>query len=116
MYYMKKTTVAPLSPRVVAIPSSELLIQQATIKQNMGLYKSPRVEMVEKFLQNYGEKRPIPVAVILPVILMNYGEVEFQEAQTWFEEGEAEFISKCEKLEKTRKGVTDVISRTPLSR
>ena len=50
----------------------------------MGLYKSPRLEMVEKFLTNYG-KRPVPLEDMLPVTLMNYGRVEFEEAQTWFE-------------------------------
>jgi SAM-dependent methyltransferase len=85
---MKKLTVARSSTRVVAIPSSEPLTQEAAMRQNMGLYKSPRVEMVEKFLAKDGEKQPIPVEDMLPVTLMNYGEVEFEEAQTWFEEGE----------------------------
>jgi cyclopropane fatty-acyl-phospholipid synthase-like methyltransferase len=86
--YMKKTIIARLSTRVLAIPSSESLTQGATMRQNMGLYKSPRAEMVEEFLTKYGEKQPIPVEDMLPVTLMNYGEVEFEEAQTWFEEGE----------------------------
>ena len=85
---MKKTPVARVSSRVVAIPNAEPHTQELTIKQNMRLYKSPRVAMVEHFLQQYGEKRPIPVEDMLPVTLMNYGQVEFQEAQTWFEEGE----------------------------
>jgi SAM-dependent methyltransferase len=72
----------------MAISSSEPLTQETTMRQNMGLYKSPRVKMVEKFLTEYGQKRPIPVEDILPVTLMNYGEVEFEEAQTWFEGGE----------------------------
>ena len=54
----------------------------------MGLYQAPRVALVEQFLQQYGERRPIPVAEILPVILMNYGETEFHHAQTWFDSGE----------------------------
>jgi len=82
---MKKPTVVRLSPRVVA---SEPLTLETTLKQNMGLYRSPRVEMVEKFLKRYAEKQPIPVEDMLPVTLLNYGEVEFKEAQTWFEEGE----------------------------
>jgi SAM-dependent methyltransferase len=65
----------------------EPVTKETTMKQNMGLYKSPRVEAVEKFLQQYGEKRPIPIADILPIVLMNYGEVEFEKAQQWFEEG-----------------------------
>jgi SAM-dependent methyltransferase len=73
---------------IPSIHEREPFTQETTIKQSMGLYKSPRVEMVQKFLQEYGEKRPIPVADILPVVLMNYGEEEFQEAQTWFEEGD----------------------------
>jgi hypothetical protein len=85
---MKKTPVARVSPRVVAIPHAEPHTQEPTIKQNMRLYKSPRVAMVEQFLQQYGEKRPIPVEDMLPVTLMNYGQVEFQKAQIWFEEGE----------------------------
>jgi SAM-dependent methyltransferase len=63
------------------------LTQETAMKQNMGLYKSPRVEAVEEFLQQYGEKRPIPIADILPIVLMNYGEAEFEKAQRWFEEG-----------------------------
>jgi 2-polyprenyl-3-methyl-5-hydroxy-6-metoxy-1,4-benzoquinol methylase len=82
----EKTTVAQLSFRVMAIPTP--FTQEATMKQNMGLYKSPRVEAVEKFLQQYGERRPIPTADILPIILMNYGEVEFYKAQAWFEKEE----------------------------
>jgi SAM-dependent methyltransferase len=85
--YMKKTTVARLSSRGMSIPS-EPLTQETRLKETMALYKSPRIEMVKKFLEEYGEKRPIPVADILPVILMNYGEVEFQRAQRWFEDGE----------------------------
>ena len=30
----------------------------------------------------------MPSEDILPIILMNYGQVKFQEAQTWFEESE----------------------------
>jgi cyclopropane fatty-acyl-phospholipid synthase-like methyltransferase len=72
---------------VEAIASLEPITEK-TIKQHMGLYGPPRVAMVEKFLQEYGAKRPIPVEDILPVTLMNYGVVEFQKAQKWFEEGE----------------------------
>ena len=86
---MKKPTVARPFTRAVAIPSSEPLTREATIGQNMGLYKSPRLEIVEKFLTKYGEKQPIPVEDMLPVTLMNYGRMEFEEAQTWFEAGEA---------------------------
>jgi 2-polyprenyl-3-methyl-5-hydroxy-6-metoxy-1,4-benzoquinol methylase len=84
---MNKTTVARVFPRVVAPPRAAPLTQAIPIKQNMGLYTSPRVDMVEHFLHQYGEQRPIPVADILPVLLMNYGEVEFHNAQTWFEAG-----------------------------
>src|SRR5262245_2031193 len=84
---MKKNTLVRLSPRIVASPVSEPL-KKARLKQNMGLYGSPRIEMVKRFLQRYKQKGPIPVADVLPVIMMNYGEVEFQEAQRWFEEGE----------------------------
>lgn len=91
----------------------EPLAEETTIKQNMGLYKSPRVRMVAKFLQEYGEKRPMPVADVLPVILMNYGEVKFQEAQTWCEDVTSEYSTF---VQEDRKGVTDVISGSPLSR
>ena len=83
---MKQPTVAGISPRGVAIPGFEPLA--AALKHHMGLYQAPRVALVAQFLQQYGERRPIPVAEILPVILMNYGEVEFHHAQTWFEAGE----------------------------
>jgi hypothetical protein len=62
---MEKTTVEPLSTRVVAVPSSTPLTT------------------VTKFLKKYGEKRPIPVEEMLPVTLMNYGQLEFEEAQFW---------------------------------
>jgi hypothetical protein len=68
--------------------TTELLTQETRLKETMALYKAPRIEIVKKFLEAYGEKRPIPVMDILPVILMNYGEVEFQRAQGWFEDGE----------------------------
>jgi SAM-dependent methyltransferase len=57
------------------------------LRDHMGLYRPPRVALVARALQLYGDRRPIPVAEILPVILMNYGEVEFHHAQTWFEAG-----------------------------
>ena len=85
---MKQPTVAQVSPRGVAIPESEPLTPPTVLKHHMGLYQAPRVALVAQFLQQYGERRPIPVAEILPVILMNYGEVEFHHAQAWFEAGE----------------------------
>ena len=85
---MKQPTVAQASPRAVAIPESEPLTPPTVLKHHMGLYQAPRVALVAQFLQQYGERRPIPVAEILPVILMNYGEAEFHHAQTWFEAGE----------------------------
>jgi SAM-dependent methyltransferase len=87
-YSTKKNNLPRLSPRILASPVSERR-KRARLKQNMGLYKSPRIEMVKKFFQKYDQKARIPVAEILPVILMNYGEVEFQEAQKWFEERQA---------------------------
>jgi 2-polyprenyl-3-methyl-5-hydroxy-6-metoxy-1,4-benzoquinol methylase len=84
---MKNNIVARQSTRVVVIPSSKPLTQETTIKQNMGLYKSPVVEMVNEFLKKYGAKRPIPVKDVLPVILMSYGQVEFEVARFWFEAG-----------------------------
>ena len=85
---MKQSTVAQASsPRAVAIPGSEPLTTPTVLKSHMGLYQAPRVERVAQFLQQYGERRPIPVAEILPIILMNYGEVEFRHARTWFEAG-----------------------------
>jgi SAM-dependent methyltransferase len=84
---MNDNIVARQSTRVVAIPSSKSLTQEITIKQNMGLYKSPRVEMVNEFLNKYEAKRPIPVKDMLPVTLMNYGQVEFEIAGFWFEAG-----------------------------
>ena len=69
------------------------ITQETAIKHHMGLYASPRVAMVEQFLRRCGEKRPIPVADILPVILMNYGVVEFHHAQAWFEAGAARPVS-----------------------
>ena len=84
---MKQPTVAQASPRAVAIPESEPLTPPTVLKHHMGLYQAPRVALVAQFLEQYGERRPIPVAEILPVILMNYGEVEFHHAQTWFEAG-----------------------------
>ena len=65
------------------------ITQETAIKHHMGLYASPQVAMVEQFLRRYGDKRPIAVADILPVILMNYGVVEFHHAQAWFEAGAA---------------------------
>jgi 2-polyprenyl-3-methyl-5-hydroxy-6-metoxy-1,4-benzoquinol methylase len=85
---MTQPTVTRSSPRGVALPGSEPLTKATTIKDHMGLYQAPRLELVAQFLQQYGGKRPIPVAEILPVILMNYGAVEFHHAQTWFEAGE----------------------------
>jgi 2-polyprenyl-3-methyl-5-hydroxy-6-metoxy-1,4-benzoquinol methylase len=85
---MKQPTVAQGSPRAVEIPEPEPLTPPTGLKDHMGLYEAPRVARVAQFLQQYGERRPIPVAEILPVILMNYGEVEFHRAQTWFEAGE----------------------------
>jgi hypothetical protein len=67
--------------------TTELLTQKTRLKETMALYKSPRIQIVKKFLEEYGEKRPISGADILPLILMNYGEVEFQRAQRWFEDG-----------------------------
>jgi SAM-dependent methyltransferase len=66
---------------------SEPLFKKARLKQLVGLYQSCRLEMVKRFFQKYEQERPIPVADILPITLMNYGQVEFQEAQRWFEEG-----------------------------
>ena len=85
---MKQSTVAQASPRAVEIPRSEPLTPPTVLKDHMGLYQAPRVARVAQFLQQYEERRPIPVAEILPVILMNYGEVEFHHARTWFEAGE----------------------------
>ena len=65
------------------------ITQETAIKHRMGLYTLPRVAMVEQFLRRYGEKRPIQVADILTIILMNYGGVEFHHAQAWFEAGAA---------------------------
>jgi SAM-dependent methyltransferase len=84
---MKNNIVVRQSTRMVAIPGSKPLTQETTIKQNIELYKSPRVEMVNEFLKKYGAKRPIPVKDMLPVTLMNYGQVEFEVAQLWFEAG-----------------------------
>jgi SAM-dependent methyltransferase len=70
------------------MPAAERPTTESGIKQNIGLYKLSRVEMVNAFLQKHEKKRPVPVADILPVILMNYGEAEFQNAQRWFEEGQ----------------------------
>ena len=54
----------------------------------VGLYQAPRAALVARFLEQYGDRRPIPIAEILPVVLMNYGEAEFRHARTWFEAGE----------------------------
>ena len=83
---MKQPTVAGISPRGVGIPGFKPLA--AALTHDIGLYQAPRVALVAQFLQQYGERRPIPVAEVLPVILMNYGEVEFHHAQTWFEADE----------------------------
>jgi SAM-dependent methyltransferase len=85
---MTPPTVARVSPRGVATPGSDPLTPATTLKHHMGLYQAPRLELVTQFLQRYGEQRPVPVAEILPVTLMNYGAVEFHHAQTWFEAGE----------------------------
>src|SRR3954447_380803 len=86
---MKQSTVAQASsPQAVAIPGSEPLTTPTVLKSHMGLYQAPRVARVAQFLQQYDGRRPIPVAEVLPVILMNYGEVEFRYARTWFEAGE----------------------------
>src|SRR3954454_17245533 len=85
---MKQSTGVEASPQGVEIPESEPLTPPTVLKDHMGLYQAPRVARVAQFLQQYGERRPIPVAEILPIILMNYGEVEFRYAQTWFEAGE----------------------------
>ena len=85
---MKQPTVAGISPRGVGIPASEPLTPATALTDHIGLYQAPRVALVAQFLQQYGERRPIPVAEVLPVILMNYGEVEFHHAQTWFEADE----------------------------
>src|SRR4051812_25118662 len=84
---MKQSTVARASPRGVEMPDSEPLTPPTALKDHMGLYQAPRVARVAQFLQQY-DGRPIAVAEVLPVILMNYGEVEFRYARTWFEAGE----------------------------
>jgi SAM-dependent methyltransferase len=85
---MKKNTVSRPSTRVPPVPSFERLTQEVTIEQTMELYKLHRVEAVKKFLKKRRKKQPIPVEDMLPVTLMNYGQVEFEEAQSWFEAGE----------------------------
>ena len=85
---MEQSTVAQASLRGVAIPEFGSLTPPTMLKDHIGLYQAPRVALVEQFLQQYEERRPIPVAEVLPVILMNYGEVEFRYAQAWFEAGE----------------------------
>src|SRR4051794_23765369 len=85
---MKQPAVAQASPRNVEMSDSEALTPPTALKDHMGLYQAPRVERVAQFLQQYEGRRPIPVAEVLPVILMNYGEVEFRYARTWFEAGE----------------------------
>jgi len=70
------------------MPDPEPLTPPTALKDHMGLYQAPRVARVAQFLQQYDGRRPIPAAEILPVILMNYGEVEFRHARTWFEAGE----------------------------
>jgi SAM-dependent methyltransferase len=85
---MKQSTVAQASPRKIEMSDSEPLTPPTALKDHMGLYQAPRVERVAQLLRQYGGRRPIPVAEILPVILMNYGEVEFRHARTWFEAGE----------------------------
>jgi SAM-dependent methyltransferase len=84
---MKNNIVERQSTRVETIPISKPLTQETMIKQIMGLYRSPRVEMVNEFLKKYGAKRPIPVKDMLPVTLMSYGQVEFEIARFWFEAG-----------------------------
>ena len=83
---MKQPTVAGISPEGFGSQASKPLA--AALTHDIGLYQAPRVALVAQFLQQYGERRPIPVAEVLPVILMNYGEVEFHHAQTWFEADE----------------------------
>jgi SAM-dependent methyltransferase len=86
-YMPKPAAVRPSTP-AVAVQSSEPSAREVPIGQNIGLYTSPRLEMVERFLAQYGEYRPISVEDMLPVTLMNYGRVEIEEAQAWFEAGE----------------------------
>src|SRR5215212_10169436 len=85
---MKQSTVAQASPRKIEMPDPEPLTPPTALKDHIGLYQAPRVARVAQFLQQYDGRRPIPVAEVLPVILMNYGEVEFHHARTWFEAGE----------------------------
>jgi hypothetical protein len=79
---MKQSTVAQASPRKIEMSDSEPLTPPTALKDHMGLYQAPRVERVAQLLRQYGGRRPIPVAEVLPVILMNYGEVEFRYART----------------------------------
>ncbi len=85
---MKQSTVAQASPRSAATPGPEPLTAATVLKDHMGLYQTPRVAQVARFLEQHGERWPIPPAEILPVILMSYGEVELHHARTWFEAGE----------------------------
>ena len=85
---MKKSAMAQAAPRGIEMCNSKPLTPSTALKDHMGLYQAPRVARVAQFFQQYGQRRPIPVAEILPVILMNYGEVEFRYARTWFEAGE----------------------------
>src|SRR3954470_24423394 len=86
---MEQSTVARASPRGVEMPDPEPLTPATALKHHMALYQAPRVARVAQFLQQYDGRRPIPGAEVLPVILMNYGELEFRHARTWFEVGEA---------------------------
>lgn len=84
---MKQPAVVRGAPHGPASSSSGA-VEVAPAIDDVGLYQAPRVALVAQFLQQYGEQRPIPVAEILPVVLMNYGEAEFRHAQHWFEAGE----------------------------
>jgi SAM-dependent methyltransferase len=64
------------------------VMTEATLRLNVELYKSPRLEMVKKYLAANRTERPIHIEDMLPVTLMNYGQVEFEEARNWFEMGE----------------------------
>ncbi len=60
---------------------------QPTLRDNMGLYDSPRVKLVIETLEQAMKKGLSGKALaeaILPVMLMNYGKIEFETAEKFF--------------------------------
>jgi cyclopropane fatty-acyl-phospholipid synthase-like methyltransferase len=55
----------------------------------IGLYSSPRIDMVANLLRAAQPGAPIAVEELLAVTSMNYGVAEFEHARRWFEHNDA---------------------------